>query len=141
MKGRGEALVIIAVLAGVAGLFCVLAVGLPATARLVPLVAGVPALVLLVLQLVIEIKTRPAQDRKPVSMYVMLPAMALLAGIYLVGFAVAVPLFAGIEWRRTGAAWPAALGVGAALFAVVLGMFSLVPGIRPYGGWIGQWLF
>jgi hypothetical protein len=70
---------------------------------------------------------------------VILWAAALVAGVYLAGLPVALPVFVGLYWRlRDGAPWPGAIGAGVSVFAFLQGVLAWLLRVELYGGIIGE---
>jgi len=135
---------------GIFAAMVTMAAGYPPTARFLPLVVGIPALGLTLVQLGIELArarrghaTRavpPAEDgarlRREAALFLWFGL--LLGGVVLVGFAVAVPLFVAAFLRlREGESRTVAAGAAAAALAVLLGVFEYGLDLPLYRGLIG----
>lgn len=121
----------------------------PEGARAQPLIIGVPAIVLCVLQLALDLRSGTAADRAPASappvpareIRVWLWFLALISGVLLAGFWVAVPAFLigflALE-ARVGAGRALAWGLGAT--AVLYGVFGGLLKASLHDGFLLQWL-
>jgi hypothetical protein len=111
--------------------------GLGPIARFVPLVVALPTLLLLIAQLLRELRARrPAAQpsrRRPgwwILWTLLLPPM-----IYGLGFHAAVPLYAFVQLRGLARErWPACLAVPAALLAMLWLCGRLLPAIPLWRG-------
>lgn len=139
------------------GLFagaCLLALGLPAKAAFMPLLVGIPGLLLCLAQLVIDLR-RPKQAPEkiaeesrggPPDRQTELQAFAWLgafAGALLgFGFIVGGPLLvaAFVRWssRET---WTSAIIAGAGTFLVMWGVFVWLLELSLFQGLVLEWLF
>jgi hypothetical protein len=143
---RGRNLVTSALLA-FAGLFCILSLPLSSSARRFPLFAGMLTIVMASLQLLTDLR-RPihegdtSHDAATTSeQSTILWAVALVAGVYVVGLSVAFPVFTGLYWRKKdNASWPAAIGVAVCIIVFVDGILASLLRVDLYRGLISQWL-
>ena len=129
------------VLLGVVGAFCLSATQMGAQARFLPLAVGLPTLALLLAQTVMDMRDRKQPPKTAVALgAVLLPSCALLAGIYVLGFLVAIPIFVAAEWKRAGVGWAAATAIGVSAGAFLVGLFYLLPQLAPPGEFLWNWL-
>jgi hypothetical protein len=113
-------------------------------ARFLPLVIGVPGLVLSVVQLAVELRTKPdkeftAADRRAEwKMFAWF--VFFVVGIILFGFPYAGPTMVAIylhfSWREK---WYVSLGSAFFAWAVLYGVFEYVLGLPLFEGLIVQW--
>lgn len=121
----GFALVMLASFAAMVGI----AAQYPADSRFMPWVVGIPALALCLAQLGLDLRRREGPEREAAASPRREAAMwayflALVGGILLFGFRVAVPLFILVflrHWAR--ASWPLALGLTAAASVILYLVF------------------
>jgi len=114
-------------------------------ARFLPLVIGVPGLLLSLLQLAVEMRTKgdkefTAQDRRA-EMKMFAWFVFFVAGIILFGFPYAGPamvaLYLHFSWREK---WYVSLGSAFFAWAVLFGVFEYVLGLPLFEGLVVQWL-
>jgi hypothetical protein len=115
-------------------------------AGMMPLVVGIPGLMLTLTQLVIELRTKPQdvkvftpEERKAeVRMFGWF--FLFIAGIILFGFPYAGPLlvfsYLHFSWHEK---WYVSLGAAAFAFAVLHYLFGIVLGLPLFEGLITQW--
>lgn len=140
IKGSIEKRLVTLMLIFVLGAFCVSTAGLSRQARFLPLLVGLPTLALLLVQIVIDVRNpHRTPGLAPVRRSILLPACVLLAGLYLVGFLVTIPIFAATEWKRAGAGWPATLAIGVFAAVLMAGSFYLVAELAPPAGLLWNW--
>lgn len=143
----GMCLVMLAILGGMV----FMAAGYPPEARLLPLVIGVPAVVMTLVQLGVELRksVRPptaggeaAADgrvRREAAMALYLGG--LVGALLLVGFLIAAPLFVAAFLRfREHEGWPVVAGAAAATLAVLFVVFDVLLGLSLYQGIIVETL-
>ena len=124
----------------------------PPQARFMPLVIGIPGLVLCIYQLIVELRTRtePARDvadstvaqttvaaerRREVTLWSYF--VALIAALILFGFWVTIPVFLTIYLRHAaGESWRFALGLGLAGSGILFLVFHKGLGVVLHGGFI-----
>jgi hypothetical protein len=113
-------------------------------ARFLPLVIGVPGLVLSAVQLVVELRTKPDKEFTPEDrraewkMYAWF--VFFVVGIILFGFPYAGPIMVAIylhfSWREK---WYVSLGSAVFAWAVLYGVFEYVLGLPLFEGLIVLW--
>jgi len=147
MKTRRERNLVTGAVLAFAGLFCILSLPLSWSARRFPLFAGALTMVMASLQLIADLRHTPSeggtsQDAGTTSeRSAILWAVALVAGIYLMGLSIALPVFAGLYWRmKDGARWPIVIGVSFCIVGFVEGILASLLRVELYRGMIGQWL-
>jgi hypothetical protein len=137
----GMMLLIFAVMVG-------LAITYPPEARFLPLVIGIPGLVLSLAQFAIELRGKDEDEK----VYTAEDRMAelkmfgwffvFIAGIILFGFPYAAPiivvLYLHFSW---GEKWYVSLGAAAFAFAVLHGIFDYVLGLPLFEGLVYQWIY
>lgn len=142
--------VMLAVLAAMTGI----ALTFPEGARFQPLVIGLPAVALCILQLVLDLRARErsapdagvlAEETREVparrEMIAWSYFLGIVAGILLLGFWVAIPIFLLAFLRAEAhAAWSRALGLTLAATAVLYGLFGVVLRVPLHGGFLWQML-
>src|SRR5215469_3908946 len=115
-------------------------------ARFLPLVVGIPGLLLSVAQLVNELRSHPGikilpqEHRREVKMFAWF--IIFVAGLVLFGFLYAGPalvaaylIFAGREH------WYMALGAAVLTWAILFGIFERFLGLPLFDGLVSQWIF
>jgi len=116
----------------------------PAEARFIPLVIGVPGMLLALAQFVIELRSPEkgeftAEDRKA-ELRMFGWFVFFLAGIILFGFPYAAPiivmLYLHFSWREK---WYVSLGAGAFAFAALHGVFNYLLGLPLFEGLVVGW--
>ena len=131
----------------------------PEGARFQPLVIGIPAVLLCVLQLMLDLRGGTASATSPATPVAgppsaeeapPLPAnelrvwawfLALIAGVLLLGFWVTIPLFLTAFLRfEAGTSWQLALGLGAGATAALYGLFGILLRASLHEGFLLQWL-
>ena len=121
----------------------------PGEARFLPLVIGIPGLVLCIAQLLIELRGKPDPDEKVHTSEDRIAELkmfgwffAFIAGIILFGFPYAGPvlvlLYLHFSW---GEKWYVSLGAAAFAFAVLHGLFDYVLGLPLFEGLVYQWIY
>jgi len=122
-----------------------LALTYPEDARFLPLVIGVPGLVLSALQLAIEFRTKPgkeftAEDRRA-ELKMTGWFVCFVVGIILFGFPYAGPIMVAIylhfSWREK---WYVSLGSAVFAWAILYGVFEYVLGLPLFEGLVVQWV-
>lgn len=160
-----------ALLALLAGTMIYLSLDLSPVAHLVPLTVLIPTLILTLAQLIVDLKTTTLTARqgsrrvdffhsdifrqklqtqrastKPAPLLQReLKAfgwmVALLLGIYLLGFALSLPLFILLYLRkRSGEGWRFSLTTSLAAAGVIYAVFSLILEGSLYTGFLWSWL-
>lgn len=114
--------------------------------RLMPLVVGIPGLLLATVQFVTELRSKggerlsPELRRATARMFGWF--FAFLAGIILFGFPYAGPLLVAaylrFSWHER---WVVCLGAGAFAWAVLYGLFEHFLGLPLFEGLVVAWLF
>ena len=129
----------------------------PDSSRFQPLVIGIPAIALCILQLVLDARS-PAPIPTPAAAH-MPPAtpqpelvlareiaawacfLALIVAVVLLGFWIAIPLFLVLYLRREAkAGWPMSLGLGLGASAALYAVFALGLRVALHDGFLLQWL-
>ncbi len=140
MKLSERTLVTLALLL-LAAVFCLLAARLNRGAALLPLAAGLPVVAGCAVQLVRDLRRDAAEeDSNRAGRGAVASALALLALLYLLGFLVAIPLYAGFTWKRSGASWLVAASVAGGVLATLLVGFQLLLQVDLYQGALWAWL-
>jgi Tripartite tricarboxylate transporter TctB family len=140
------------VVAGLMFLIFAVMVGLaftyPGDARFLPLVIGIPGLVLCGVQLMIELrgkdpdeKTYTSADRiAELKMFGWFAAF--IFGLILFGFPYAGPILVGLYLHFSwGEKWYVSLGAAAFAFAVLHGLFNYVLGLPLFEGLVYSWIY
>ena len=121
----------------------------PPGARFQPLIVGIPAIVLCILQLVLDARVPrgpdapqgeppPAPGRELIAWGAFL---GLIAGVLLFGFWVAIPLFlVGYLKTQAGTGWATALCLGLGATAALYALFGMLLRVPMHQGFISQWL-
>lgn len=138
----GLMLLIFAVMVG-------LALTYPGEARFLPLVIGIPGLVLCVMQLMIELRSAPGSDEKVntaedrVAELKMFGWFAVfIFGIILFGFPYAGPVIVALYLHFSwGEKWYVSLGAAAFSWAILHGIFDYVLGLPLFEGLVYQWIY
>ena len=131
----------------------------PEGARFQPLVIGIAAVLLCVLQLMLDLRgnaVSPAVPTAPIAgppsaeEAPPLPAnelrvwtwfLALIAGVLLLGFWITIPLFLIAFLRfEAGTGWQLAIGLGAGATAALYGLFGLLLRASLHEGFLLQWI-
>ncbi len=128
----------------------------PQGARFQPLVIGLPAIALCLLQLVLDLRAKSAGDVAAPTPATLQPdsgpppalhrelivwsfLLGFVAAILLLGFWIAIPCFLVAFLRlEAKAGWPLALGLGLSATAVLYGLFVLVLRVSLHEGWLLQ---
>jgi hypothetical protein len=120
----------------------------PGDARFLPLVIGIPGLVLCGVQLMIELrgkdpdeKTYTSADRiAELKMFGWFAAF--IFGLILFGFPYAGPILVGLYLHFSwGEKWYVSLGAAAFAFAVLHGLFNYVLGLPLFEGLVYSWIY
>ncbi len=124
----------------------------PPQARFMPLVIGIPGLVLCIYQLIVELRARSEppevvadgavarsraaeERRREVTLWVYF--VALITSLILFGFWVTIPVFLTIYLRHAaGESWRFALGLGLAGSGILFLVFHKGLGVVLHGGFI-----
>ncbi|HMI95820.1 MAG TPA: tripartite tricarboxylate transporter TctB family protein [Micropepsaceae bacterium] len=123
-----------------------LALTYPQDARFLPLVIGIPGLVLSGAQLAIELRTRPdkeftAENRKAewkmFGWFVLFVVVIILFGFPYAG-PIMVAVYLHFSWRER---WYVSLGSALFAWAVLYGVFEYVLGLPLFEGLVFQWIF
>ena len=138
----GLMFVIFAVMVGVAFTY-------PGDARFLPLVIGIPGLVLCTVQLMIELRGKPDADEKVYTADDRMAELtmfgwffAFIAGLILFGFPYAGPILVALYLHFSwGEKWYVSLGAAAFAFAVLHGIFDYVLGLPLFEGLVYQWIY
>ncbi len=133
--------VMLALFAGMAGY----ALTFPPKARFLPLVIGIPGLVLCIAQMLLEHRSHKHEEREPGEVrreFVMFGWFGLfIVAILIFGFAYAGPVLVGaylhFDWRERPLV---SIGAGLVTFAVLYGVFEWALELRLYGGLLDGWL-
>jgi hypothetical protein len=121
----------------------------PSEARFLPLVIGVPGLVLCIIQFMVELRGKPGEDEKVYSAETRQAELKMFGwfavfvfGIILFGFPYAAPLIIALylhfSWDER---WYVSLGAAAFAFAVLHGIFNYVLGLPLFEGLVYQWIY
>ena len=121
----------------------------PGDARLLPLVIGIPGLVLCIIQFVIELRTKPGADEKVFTAEDRMAELKMFGwfavfvfGIILFGFPYAAPLIVALYLHFSwGERWYVSLGAAAFAWAVLHGIFDYVLGLPLFEGLVYQWIY
>lgn len=123
--------------------FLVLATRLSFVAAMVPLSIALPTAVLIAAQLTIDWRRPtviPAAEAATGERSIALSMLVLLAALYLLGFAITLPVYAGIQWRnRAAGTWKAALAITIGLFAFLYGGLVQLLHIDLFEGILWTW--
>ena len=133
-------------------LACVFALSLPQKAAFMPLLVGIPGVLLCAAQLVVDLRRRPSADkvteakdtsdggRSELEVFIWLGlfAVALIGFGFLIGGPLIVAAFVHFSSRET---WQNALFAGAGTFAALYGIFIWLLEIRLFPGLILDKLF
>ena len=119
-----------------------------AEARFLPLVIGVPGLVLCIIQFVTELRTTPGPDEKVCTAADRLAELKMFGwfavfvfGIILFGFPYAAPIIVALYLHFSwGERWYVSLGAAAFSWAVLHGIFDYVLGLPLFEGLVNQWI-
>jgi hypothetical protein len=138
----GLMLLIFAVMVGLAFTY-------PGEARFLPLVIGIPGLVLCVMQLMIELRNAPASDEKVYTAEDRMAELKMFGwfavfifGIILFGFPYAGPIIVAIYLHFSwGEKWYVSLGAAAFSWAILHGVFDYVLGLPLFEGLVYQWIY
>jgi hypothetical protein len=125
--------------------FLVLSLRLTPLAREAPLVTASLTTLLVCLQLVSDLRRPEAssggENRRAEERRLLLLIFGLLGLLYIAGFSVTLPFFAGYYWRtRSGASWQAAASVAAGVALILEGLFGSLLGVGLHPGVLWQWL-
>ena len=121
----------------------------PGEARLLPLVIGIPGLVLCIIQFVIELRTKPGVDDKVFTADDRMAELKMFGwfsvfvfGIILFGFPYAAPIIVALYLHFSwGEKWYVSLGAAAFAWAVLHGIFDYVLGLPLFEGLVSQWIY
>jgi hypothetical protein len=121
----------------------------PGEARFLPLVIGIPGLVLCVIQFVTELRTTPGPDDKVYTAEDRMAELKMFGwfavfvfGIILFGFPYAGPLIVALYLHFSwGEKWYVSLGAAAFAWAVLHGIFDYVLGLPLFEGLVSQWIY
>ena len=121
----------------------------PGDARLLPLVIGIPGLVLCIIQFVTELRTKPGADEKTFTAEDRMAELKMFGwfavfvfGIILFGFPYAAPLIVAVYLHFSwGEKWYVSLGAAAFAWAVLHGIFDYVLGLPLFEGLVYQWIY
>ena len=121
----------------------------PGDARLLPLVIGIPGLVLCIIQFVNELRTKPGADEKTFTAEDRMAELKMFGwfavfvfGIILFGFPYAAPLIVAVYLHFSwGERWYVSLGAAAFAWAVLHGIFDYVLGLPLFEGLVYQWIY
>ena len=115
-------------------------------ARFLPLVVGIPGLLLSAAQLVTElrahpgIKILPEEHRREVRMFAWF--LGFVAGLVLFGFLYAGPALVAAYLIVAGRErWYMALGAAVLTWAILYGIFERFLGLPLFDGLVSQWIF
>jgi hypothetical protein len=121
----------------------------PGEARFLPLVIGIPGLLLCVVQFVIELRGKPEADEKVHTAEERMAELKMfawffvfIAGIILFGFPYAGPVIVALYLHFSwGEKWYVSLGAAAFAWAVLHGIFDYVLGLPLFEGLVYQWIY
>lgn len=137
----GTMLAIFAIMVGLAFTF-------PGEARFLPLVIGIPGLVLSAAQFAIELRGKD-EDEKVYSADDRMAELkmfgwffAFIAGIILFGFPYAGPAIVGLYLHFSwGEKWYVSLGAAAFAWAILHGIFDYMLGLPLFEGLVYEWIY
>jgi len=126
-------------------LFIFLASGLTRTAATLPAIVAAITMVLAAAQLALDRRKPPPVETIRLEgvpeRFLTLTLAGLLVALYVAGFVIALPIFAGLFWRwRAGASWTKAAALAAILFALLYGVITVLLRVDLYPGVLLQWL-
>jgi hypothetical protein len=138
-----------AVLTVIFSAMAVMALGFAPEARFLPLLVSIPATLLCVVQLVIDVRNarfaadggtrQDAETRREIGMFAWL--LAFLAGNVIFGFLWASPVLALAYLRlQEGASWTVSFVGGAGIWVVVFGVFDRLLETPLYEGFLPAWI-
>ena len=121
----------------------------PGEARLLPLVIGIPGLVLCILQFVVELRTKPEEAGKVFTRADRMAELKMFGwfsvfvfGIILFGFPYAAPIIVALYLHFSwGERWYVSLGAAAFAWAVLHGIFDYVLGLPLFEGLVYQRIY
>ena len=121
----------------------------PGDARLLPLVIGIPGLVLCIIQFVNELRTKPGADEKTFTAEDRMAELKMFGwfsvfvfGIILFGFPYAAPIIVALYLHFSwGEKWYVSLGAAAFAWAVLHGIFDYVLGLPLFEGLAYEWIY
>ena len=123
-----------------------LSFGYAPEARFLPLVIGIPGLLLSVAQLIKELRdhpggfTIPEERRREAKMFAWF--IVFVGGLVLFGFMVAGPaLVAAYLYFSGRERWYMALGAAVLAWAILYGVFERFLGLPLFEGLVWQWIF
>ena len=123
-----------------------LSFGYAPEARFLPLVIGIPGLMLSVAQLIKELRERPGilmipeERRREVRMFAWF--VAFVGGLVLFGFMYAGPALVAVYLYFSGRErWYMALGAAFVTWAILYGVFERFLGLPLFDGLVVQWIF
>lgn len=115
-------------------------------ARFLPLVVGIPGLILSVVQLIKELRAHPdfkivpEEHRREVKMFAWF--LGFVAGLVLFGFLYAGPVLVAVYLIFAGRErWYTALGAAVLTWAILFGVFERFLGLPLFDGLVSQWIF
>ena len=126
-------------------MFLVIGAGYSVRAAIGPVAVGIPAAILLVTQIVLDVRKRKAAEAAQLEVseekvvrrkYVIVIAWiaGLLVGTYLFGIIITFPLFTLINIRFNGWGWLLSVILAAGIFILLFGGFQLALGVQLYKG-------
>jgi Tripartite tricarboxylate transporter TctB family len=137
----GIMLVLFATMVGVAFTF-------PGEARFLPLVIGIPGLVLSLAQFAIELRGKDEDEKvytaenRMAELKMFAWFFVFIAGIILFGFPYAGPIIVALYLHFSwGEKWHVSLGAAAFAFAILHGIFDYVLGLPLFEGLVYQWIY
>lgn len=123
-----------------------LSLGYAPDARFLPLVIGIPGLLLSVAQLIKELRDHPAirivpgEHRREIRMFAWF--VTFVAGLVLFGFLYAGPVLVAAYLLFSGRErWYMALGAAFVTWAILYGVFEQFLGLPLFDGLVVQWIF
>jgi hypothetical protein len=115
-------------------------------ARFLPLVVGIPGVILSVAQLVKEMRAHPGfkivpqEHRREVKMFAWF--LGFVGGLVLFGFLYAGPVLVAVYLIFAGRErWYMALGAAVLTWAILYGVFERFLGLPLFDGLVSQWIF
>ncbi len=127
--------------------FAVLSLGFSWSAARFPLFASMLTIVMASLQLFVDFR-RPAPDGQVLEgagsaseVSALVWTAALVAGAYVMGLSIALPVFTGLYWRLMDkTSWRSAIAAGLSVLAFVQVLLGWLLRVDLYPGIIGRWL-
>jgi hypothetical protein len=146
VKTRRERTVVTAAVVAFAAVFAVLSLDFSWSAARFPLFASMLTIVMASLQLFADFR-RPAPDGQlpegsasASEVSALVWTAALVAGAYVMGLSIALPVFTGLYWRLMDkTSWRSAIAAGLSVLAFVQVLLGWLLRVDLYPGIIGRW--